>query len=406
MVWLVLSLSLISHICASLFMAKPRFNKVATAAIWLAYSVVFLILPPEMPPINFYITLVLHGVLFLATTVGRLVERGFLFLSYVCIYSIFTAMVNIVDVMIDVTALKITGALVITAIWQFLLYAIMVPSFKKVVPHLKNGWTNIYLVVVAYFVLIIVVETSISLPIAQIDNSDINTFICTSVAFFLTYVSIFDNMKKNLELAKEKRKLVYAELLQSQVESQEKEVKSARKNRHDLRHHYELLLSYAQKGELAKITAYLEEQTEQLDAEKTYRFCVNETVNNILSVYSRKAAAKNIQMDAAAVVKSELRVTAPDLVAIIANILENALNGACDSKTEKPIITVDIHHKDERLVIKCENSCAEHLCFEEISEELCGVGIGSIVSTAERYNGTCRFTAESGTFACTVIMDA
>ena len=38
---LFLTLTVLSHIGASLFFAKPRFNKIITVAIWLVYGVVF-----------------------------------------------------------------------------------------------------------------------------------------------------------------------------------------------------------------------------------------------------------------------------------------------------------------------------------------------------------------------------
>ena len=40
-----LILTVLSHIGASLFFAKPRFNKVITAIIWMIYGIIFLILP-------------------------------------------------------------------------------------------------------------------------------------------------------------------------------------------------------------------------------------------------------------------------------------------------------------------------------------------------------------------------
>ena len=59
--------SVLSHIGASLFFAKPRFNKISTAAIWLIYGVVFLVLPPDMPPVNYFISFALHLGLFFIT---------------------------------------------------------------------------------------------------------------------------------------------------------------------------------------------------------------------------------------------------------------------------------------------------------------------------------------------------
>ena len=44
----------LSHIGASLFFAKPRFGKAATAAIWLLYVELMMILPPDTPTLNFF----------------------------------------------------------------------------------------------------------------------------------------------------------------------------------------------------------------------------------------------------------------------------------------------------------------------------------------------------------------
>ena len=71
---LFLILTVLSHIGASLFFAKPRFNKIITVAIWLIYGVVFLVLPPDKFYINYFISFALHLVLFFLTTTGRAVE--------------------------------------------------------------------------------------------------------------------------------------------------------------------------------------------------------------------------------------------------------------------------------------------------------------------------------------------
>ena len=57
---LLLALSVLSHVGMSLFLAKPRFNRVVTALIWLVFSIVFLGLPAQHPRENFIISLVLN----------------------------------------------------------------------------------------------------------------------------------------------------------------------------------------------------------------------------------------------------------------------------------------------------------------------------------------------------------
>ena len=110
-------------------------------------------------------------------------------------------------------------------------------------------------------------------------------------------------------------------------------------------------------------------------------------------------------MEIRAAAKPDISVPSPALVTVIANILENALHGAIESKAENPHITISIKHKSGRLVISCENTCVLALNFEEMPEHLQGIGVHSVISTAEKYNGLCRFSAGNGIFSCTVVMD-
>ena len=88
---LLLILSVLSHVGMSIFFAKPRYNKLVTSLIWLVYAVVFLILPPTTPKLNYTLMVLLNAVLFFIATKGKLIEKGFLFISYASIYTAFGA---------------------------------------------------------------------------------------------------------------------------------------------------------------------------------------------------------------------------------------------------------------------------------------------------------------------------
>jgi sensor histidine kinase regulating citrate/malate metabolism len=142
-----------------------------------------------------------------------------------------------------------------------------------------------------------------------------------------------------------------------------------------------------------------------LETTTTGRFCENETINNVLKVFHQKATAQGITMDIRAAAKPNITVPSPALVTVVANILENALHGARDAHTDDPQITVSIKHKSGRLVISCENTCSKSLRFDEMPDHLQGIGVHSVLSTAEKFGGTCRFSAADGVFSCIVIMD-
>ena len=398
-----LILTVLSHIGASLFFAKPRINKILIALIWILYGCTFFLLPPNMPPYSYFISFFLHMVLFLLTTAGRMVEKGFLFLSYATTYTCFSILFNMFEHRLGHIALKIIAAVVLMLIMQAVLYAALLPSIKKVSTHIRKGWGRYYAVVLSFWALI--VGQSMFTMMRPMDSQESIIFILTMAAYCVTYIAIFNSMKNIVQLSREKQKSLHTELLQAQVDAQEQEARLVSQNRHDMRFHYQALMSLAKTGETDKIVDYLNIQSESLEATATGRFCENETINNILKVFSQKASVKNVAMEIRAAAKPDISVPSPALVTVIANILENALHGAAESKAENPSISISIKHKSGRLVISCDNTCSRTLTFAEMPEYLQGIGVHSVISTAEKYNGSCRFSAANGIFSVTVIMD-
>ena len=400
---LFLILTVLSHIGASLFFAKPRFNKIITVAIWLVYGVVFLLLPPDVAYVSYFISFALHLVLFFITTTGRTVEKGFLFFSYATTYTCFSTLFNMLDNTVDSMVSKLVIAVILMAIMQYILYRLLLPSFKKVAMYIREGWGKFYAVVLSFWALI--VGQSLFTMMQPMSSEESIIFLLTMLAFCITYIAIFNSMKNIVELSREKQKSLHTELLQAQVDAQAMEAELVRQNRHDMRFHYQALMTLAKTGETDKIIDYLKTRSEILEATTTGRFCENETINNILKVFYQKSTAQNITMEIRAAAKPNISVPSPTLVTIVANILENALHGAVESKAKSPNITVSIKHKSGHLVISCENTCSQSLKFEEMPEYLQGIGIHSVISTAEKYNGSCRFSASDGVCSCTIIID-
>ena len=397
-----LTLTILSHICASLFFAKPRFNKIITAVIWLLYSSVFFVLSPE-GYINYFISVALHLTLFFVTTTGRAVEKGFLFFSYATTYTCFSTLFNMLVQVVDSMTVKVILAFVCMAVMQFVLYRLLLPSFQKVAKYIREGWGKFYAVVLSFWVLI--VGQFLFTWMELINGVDKILCLITIVAFCFTYIAIFNSMKNIVELSREKQKSLHTELLQAQVDAQAMEAEQVRQNRHDMRFHYQALMTLAKTGETDKIIDYLKTRSEILEAMTTGRFCENETINNVLKVFYQKAESQNITMEIRAAAKPDISVPSPTLVTIVANILENAIHGALEAHAEKPSITVSIKHKAGRLVISCENTCLPSLAFEEMPDYMQGIGVHSVMSSAEKHNGSCRFSATDGVFSCMVIMD-
>ena len=264
----------LSHLGASLFFARPRFGKVLTAVIWLLYVAMMMLLPQSTPMLNFFLTLTVHFVLFLVTTMGSVAEKGFLFFSYASIYSCFSSLYTIVNTRLTNEFLKSIFAVGLMALMQVLLYAVLLPAFRKVAPYIRNGWGKFYAVVLSFFTLIIV---QITFPVmSPMSNKELVIFLLTVLGFSITYVSVFASMKNVMELTREKQKQIQTKMLYDQVRAQAKEAQLVRQNRHDMRHHYHMLLSYAENGEFDKLTKYLKQQTDFIEHIAAERYCENE----------------------------------------------------------------------------------------------------------------------------------
>lgn len=93
-----------------------------------------------------------------------------------------------------------------------------------------------------------------------------------------------------------------------------------------------------------------------------------------------------------------------DFVAILSNLLENAVNGCieCGSRDE---ITVNLRMKKEKLVIVCSNPCKKDLIIEDDIIKPKGTGIESILMAIDKYDGNIRYQMEDGILTACVILN-
>ena len=94
-----------------------------------------------------------------------------------------------------------------------------------------------------------------------------------------------------------------------------------------------------------------------------------------------------------------------DFVAILSNLLENALNGRkeCGSQGE---IRVDIRTVADKVVIVCSNPCKPGLVVENGMLQKRGIGIESIVLAVRKYGGDIRYELENGSLTVCIILNA
>ncbi len=201
-------------------------------------------------------------------------------------------------------------------------------------------------------------------------------------------------------------------LLERQLEIMEESVELGRQIRHDVRHHNAAIAEYARRGQKEELLQYLKEYDRETDQGMVEMICANAAVNNILSTYTRKARSEQIKVTLDIEIGKNLGIPNIDLVAIIANAYENAIYACMEVKKysdeRKCFIHFMMKKRKNKLIIFCSNTCrmeTELKNGQPKTEFTGGIGVSSIIRTAEKYDGEYDFKNDNGVFNFRLIMN-
>lgn len=405
---------LIAHAAAGIYSCTLKYSKKTTYLIWgiwvvlqsgLLFCAEFLMTDiPLQFFVGFILSLVGQYVIFFLTTTDGFSRRIFTMLTYSTFFCISTTFFTMVRgtfaQMGEVFIVLIHVVLLIAMMVYFLCY--VCPLCHRAARNITTGWTPLIFVTIVFLVSVIL---SSIFPVRLTTFSDpaVITFVFLSVSIFAVYPVIFSNINNMSEAARKKEVELQNNLLLTQIEAEAAQLAADSQARHDRRHHNLVMLEFANNNEIASIREYLKNLMDSDDeiAGKV-RFCGNTTVNTVLSVYERRARQSGIAVQISAKASRELPILPQDLVIIIANLFENAIHAAAKVKNRDGGINIHIKDNEQRLLIKVENPCKTSLIF---GESFYGIGIRSVISTANKYDGMYDFTAEKGIFSAKISLN-
>ena len=405
---------LVAHAAAGIYSSTLKYSKKTTYIIWgiwivlqtalLFYTETSLANLPLQFFFGFIFPLVGQYMIFFITTKGRFTQRLFTILTY----SIFFCIITSPFIMIKDTLRELHWSL--TVFIQAVLFICIVtyylrcvcPLCRKAAKNITTGWAPLIFVNVV-FIITIILSSVFPVRLTGFDDPAFITFIFLSVSILSVYPVIFSNINSLSEAAMKRAVETQNELLLAQIEAETAQLSADSHSRHDRRHHNLVMLEYANNDDYESLKAYLRSLVES-DNEVwgEVRYCENMTINTVLTVYERRAKENGISVTISAEGSRDLNVLPQDLVIVIANLFENAINATAKLKKNDKRIDILIKESSQRLVIKVENPCRANLTFDET---IYGVGIRSVIATANKYEGMYDFTAEDGIFSAKTILN-
>jgi len=351
--------------------------------------------------VGFVSTYVGQYAIFFATTRGSFGQRLFTLLTYSNFFCIYMGLVSSVlgSLPAQYMVLGILVRLVILGVIVYFFINRVCRLCREAAPNLSKEWRSLVLVDII-FLMAVIASSVYPNRIQSLQDTAFLPYLFLSVAIIGVYPIVFSNIKNISENAIKKGVERQNKLLLAQIENEKMSIATSNRARHDIRHHNLVLMGFAKQDDMESIRKYLDNLIAEDMETAEKRYCKNATVHTVLSVYGKQADRDGICVNISASAGENLAVSPQDIVAILANLFENAIHGA--AKEEDPFIRIDIREGADRLLIRAENRCRRGLF---VDESIYGIGMNSIITAARKYEGMVDFSAENGVFTANVSLN-
>lgn len=205
--------------------------------------------------------------------------------------------------------------------------------------------------------------------------------IAINILNFYLYNSYIKNIKLKLEYnSVEASNRAYKNQLEIVNESE----KRIRLIKHDIKNHLCNIKNNVTNGKNKQAADYIDEILKNIEPEQEFVKTGNSDVDCIVNY--KLATAKNMGIEFSVKINlpEELKVNSFDLIVILGNLLDNAINAL--STAEHKILKIDINYSVGMIVILIKNTMGNKV--KRANENEHGYGLVSVRNSLEKYRGT------------------
>lgn len=351
------------------------------------------------------------------TIILTLLIQGIIGVIDYIVIMIVSARYNNIDILEDSTDL--IGVLVIIAsrIILFLLLItikrISVIKKKNVIDMSNKEWLQFLIFPIFTLITVIVMTNSMA---ASYHEDIVNVYYVIAIGLIVLNMVVFHLINEILENSQRIRE---ADILKQQSIGQLELYNSLRKNydiqrkrTHEYKNQIMCIDSLLKKKKYDKLEEYINSIFNRLDGQLDMVDTNNEVVNAIINAKYYEA----LQNDVLFILKindlSHIKVSDEDIVTILSNLLDNAIEAAGQCDIDKRTVGIKLLYEDDVLSIAVSNS---YKTEPEIMEdgymrtikddkEQHGLGIRNVVATLEKYNAEYIIDYKNGEFVFSIIM--
>jgi len=288
----------------------------------------------------------------------------------------------------------------------FYIIALVAKNLKNVrknVPVLGLFWGVTFTIpIFSIFILVVIsVLENMSIIIASV----IAILFINSLTFYL-----FDSLsgayadKLKAKLYEQER-----EYYQNQCELMRESIKEINSFRHDTENHLSTLSDYIKSHQNDDALDYITTLIGEVGASIAYSNTGNIAFDSIVNYKLRNAKESGIELQVKIAVPIKLNIDTADVVSIIGNLLDNAIEAVQDISVKK--INLNIDYNKGRVLVFIENSYDGIVKRDESGEIVSnkyeverGYGLKNIVKSIDKYNGDLEIKHTETMFTANVLL--
>ncbi|MGO1468492.1 MAG: sensor histidine kinase [Tissierella sp.] len=179
---------------------------------------------------------------------------------------------------------------------------------------------------------------------------------------------------------------------------------------HDLANHLAIVRGYIQINEDEKACNYIDKMTKSVYTVKEFSNSGNIDIDSILNHKLYEASKKEIAISLEVKVPISINIASFDIVVILGNLLDNAIEATSKSENDK-WIDIIIIYKEEILFINIKNTFIGSVYYEKDKIQTSkkdienhGIGLNNIEKILKRYDGVMDIDHDDNEFEVEITM--
>lgn len=226
----------------------------------------------------------------------------------------------------------------------------------------------------------------------------------------IIYVSFYFVAMELIQSLDQRERIQLMQMQEHQYIAQQTYIEESSRIRHDFRQSAITMLSLAEQNDVEALKNYLQSFVADLPQNEIRAWCRNPSVNALLNYYETLLEMYGVRRQWE-ISLPDCKISDNDLCGMLGNLLENVYHGCLTAKEGERFHHFSVLLKNERdLYIVSTNSFDDEVRkkdgkYVSSRKDGSGIGLSSIRITAEKYNGTARFSHDDKVFYIDVVME-